>query len=270
MSKHGSQKKLSVHSIRQMKMEGQKISMVTCYDGAFASLISDTDIDMVLVGDSMGNVVLGFEDTIPVTLDMMVHHTAAVSRTLKGPMLVADMPFMSYNVSVQQALTHASRLIQEGGAQAVKLEGGREIIPQVQALTQSGIPVVGHLGLTPQRIHALGGYRVQGRGDDADVLRSDARALQEAGCFALVMELVPADLASQVTEDLSIPTIGIGAGPGTDGQVLVLHDLLGFNDGFKPKFLKTYGRFGEMVKESLQAYVSDVKSGGFPADEHSF
>ncbi|WP_234996190.1 3-methyl-2-oxobutanoate hydroxymethyltransferase [Pseudobacteriovorax antillogorgiicola] len=270
MSKHSQIKKKSAASLRKMKDQSEKITMITCYDGAFASLMNQTDIDAVLVGDSMGNVVLGFDDTIPVTMDMMVHHTAAVSRILQGPLLIADMPFMSYNISVEQALENASRLVQEGGAQAVKLEGGEEILPQVKAITNAGIPVVGHLGLTPQKIHALGGYRVQGRGDEGVRLSEDAKLLEEAGCFALVLELVPDELAKSVTASLQIPTIGIGAGAGTSGQVLVLHDLLGFNDDFKPKFLKTYANLGQIIRNALQEYVSDVKGGSFPAEEHTF
>ena len=270
MSKHSRKKRISAASITGMKKESKKISMVTCYDSAFAGLINETDIDAVLVGDSMGNVILGFEDTIPVTMAMMTHHTAAVSRTLNGPMLVADMPFMTYGVSVEQAIKNASQLIQDGGAHAVKMEGGREIVPQVEALTQAGIPVMGHLGLTPQKIHALGGYKVQGRGEAGEILKKEAMALQEAGCFAVVLELIPDDLARNVSQALDVPTIGIGAGVGTDGQVLVLHDLLGFNSDFKPKFLKTYANVGQVVTDALQAYSSEVKEGLFPAEEHTF
>lgn len=185
-------------------------------------------------------------------------------------MLVADMPFMTYGVSVEQAIKNASQLIQDGGAHAVKMEGGREIVPQVEALTQAGIPVMGHLGLTPQKIHALGGYKVQGRGEAGEILKKEAMALQEAGCFAVVLELIPDDLARNVSQALDVPTIGIGAGVGTDGQVLVLHDLLGFNSDFKPKFLKTYANVGQVVTDALQAYSSEVKEGLFPAEEHTF
>ena len=270
MSKHTGTKRRSAASLLKMKQDGEKITMVTCYDSAFASLINDSGIDTVLVGDSMGNVVLGFEDTIPVTMAMMTHHTAAVSRKLDGPLLIADMPFMSYTVSVEQALKNAAQLIQDGGAQAVKMEGGNEIVPQIKAITGAGIPVVGHLGLTPQKIHAIGGFKVQGRGEAGKVLLEEAKALQDAGCCALVLELVPEDLAKEVSEALQIPTIGIGAGNVTDGQVLVLHDLLGFNDDFKPKFLKTYANVGQVVKSALQTYSSEVKEGIYPAEEHTF
>ncbi len=244
--------------------------MVTCYDAAFASLIEKTAIDMVLVGDSLGNVILGLKDTIPVTMEHMVHHTAAVARVLRRPMLVADMPFLSYNISIEQALRNAGRLIQEGGAQAVKLEGGAAIVPQVKALVAAGIPVVGHLGLTPQSIHTLGGYKVQGRGAQGDELLADAQLLAAAGVCALVLELVPQPLALAVTKALSVPTIGIGAGPETDGQVLVLHDLLGFNGEFTPKFLKKYANLGELVVQAVSRYDADVKEGHFPGPEHSF
>ena len=270
MSKHSQKKRVSSLSLKGMKDENKKISMVTCYDGAFADLINETDIDVVLVGDSMGNVLLGFEDTIPVTMEMMIHHSSSVGRVLDGPLLVADMPFMSYGVSVEQAMTNAARLVQDGKAHGVKLEGGTEVVPHIQGITRAGIPVMGHLGLTPQKIHALGGFKVQGRGEAAEVLMKEALALQEAGCFALVLELVPDELARKVTEELSIPTIGIGAGPGTDGQVLVLHDLLGFNDNFKPKFLKTYANLGATIKDAVQAYSTEVKEGIFPAEEHTF
>ncbi len=271
MSKHdGQTAQITVKNLLKRKADQQKISMITCYDAAFGSIIDKTGIDMVLVGDSMGNVVLGFKDTIPVTMDMMVHHTRAVSRTVKRAFLVADMPFLSYNLSVEQALANAGRLIQEGGAQAVKVEGGAAIIPQVKAMVQAGIPVVGHLGLTPQSINTLGGYRVQGRGEEGTRLLNDAKLLAEAGVCSIVLELVPQGLAKDVTAAVSVPTIGIGAGPDCDGQVLVIHDMLGFPSEFSPKFLKKYANLGETITSAVARYDQEVKDGSFPAPEHTF
>lgn len=262
---------VSIETIRNAKTNGKRISMVTCYDAAFGRLVEQSPIDIVLVGDSMGNVILGFDGTIPVTMDHVVHHTAAVSRSVRRPFLVADMPFMSYSVSKEQALQNAGRLLQEAGAKAVKVEGGLAIVETVRALTQAGIPVMAHLGLTPQHIHMLGGHKVQGRSADAQkAMKEAALALQDAGAFSLVLELVPADLATAITKSLKIPTIGIGAGPGCDGQVLVLHDLLGFDAGFKPKFLKTYADIGSIVGKALEQYDRDVKEGQFPTAAHSF
>lgn len=249
----------------------QKISMVTCYDSSFARLVDASSVEVVLVGDSLGNVMMGYEDPIPVTISDMIHHTACVSRVLKRPFLVADMPFCSYRLSDEQALLNASRLVQEGGAQAVKLEGGVEIASQVQAITRAGIPVVGHLGLTPQSVHAMGGYKVQGRGDTAErLLLDNAQALADAGAFCLVLELIPAALAKKVTEKISIPTIGIGAGADCDGQVLVLQDLLGFDESFQPKFLKRYAQLGETIVGALNQYDGDVKANAFPTADNSF
>lgn len=273
MSKHNAQDvhQVNVKTLWKRKESGQKISMVTCYDAAFAKLIDQSTIDMVLVGDSAGNVVLGYNDTIPVTMEHMVHHTAAVGRVLKRAMLVADLPFLSYNLSVEQALRNAGRLIQEGGAQAVKLEGGRAVSAQVKACVSAGIPVVGHLGLTPQSVHQLGGYRVQGKtSESARLMLQEAEILAEAGACALVLELVPQGLAKEITETLKIPTIGIGAGPYTDGQVLVLHDLLGFQRDFSPKFLKKYANLADIIGAALQQYDQEVKAKQFPGPEHSF
>ncbi len=271
MSHLGSGKKnVTTLNLIQKKVAGEKISAVTCYDAAFGKLIEKSSIDVVLVGDSLGNVILGFESTIPVTMAHMIHHTASVARVLKRPLLVADMPFMSY-LSSKKALENASRLIQEGGASAVKLEGGQAITCQVKALVELGIPVMGHLGLTPQSVHALGGYKVQGKSDAArKKLLEDAVALQEAGAFSVVLEMVPESLAADVTKALDIPTIGIGAGKNCDGQVLVLHDLLGFDSEFSPKFLKKYAHLDEVVSQALSDYDKDVKSGGFPTEQHSF
>lgn len=270
MSKHKKIQSLSILDLAKAKKDQHKLSMVTCYDAAFAKLIDESEIDMVLVGDSMGNVVLGFDDTIAVTMKMMIHHTAAVSRKLKRAFLVADLPFMSYSVSSEQALKNAADLVQLGGAQAVKLEGGTALAPTVRRIVDAGIPVMGHLGLTPQHIHQLGGFKVQGRGSAARKLKEDAIALQEAGCFSLVLELVPASLAAEVAAELEIPVIGIGAGADVDGQVLVLHDLLGFDDSFQPKFLKRYANLGETIRTALNQYANEVKSQEFPATEHSF
>jgi 3-methyl-2-oxobutanoate hydroxymethyltransferase len=245
--------------------------MVTCYDAAFARLVDDSGVDMVLVGDSLGNVMLGHDSTIPVTLNDMIHHSAAVARTLSKPFLVIDMPFMTYHVSVEQALANCGRAIQEGGAQAVKIEGGKAVCPQVAALVGAGIPVMGHLGLTPQSVHALGGYKIQGRGDAArKKLLEEAKALETAGVFALVLEMVPSSLAAEVSRALSIPTIGIGAGPDCDGQVLVLHDLLGFDDEFNPKFLKKYANLGKTIRDALARYDQEVKAGEFPGQAQTF
>ena len=271
MSKYTQSAAVTVSQIVQAKAAGKKISSITCYDAAFARLIEQTGVDLVLVGDSLGNVMLGYDNTLPVTMDDMVHHTAAVTRILRRPFVCADMPFLSYNVSVEQALTNAGRLVQEAGAQAVKVEGGASIAPQVRALVQAGIPVMGHLGLTPQSVHAMGGYRVQGRGADAAKrMMDDALTLQEAGIFSLVLEMVPAELAGRITEALKIPTIGIGAGPKCDGQIIVLHDILGFDEEFNPKFLKKYANLGKVVRDAVSTYDQEVKAGSFPSAEHSF
>jgi 3-methyl-2-oxobutanoate hydroxymethyltransferase len=261
---------VTVEHILQKKLLGERISMVTCYDAAFGRIVDSSPIDMVLVGDSLGNVLLGYDSTIPVTLADMIHHSAAVSRVVRRPFLAADMPFMTYS-SIDDALRNAAQLMQLGGVQGVKLEGGESICPQVAALTRAGIPVLGHLGLTPQSVHVLSGYRVQAKLKEAqEKLLADAKALQEAGAFCLVLEMIPAPLAETVTNALRIPTIGIGAGPRCDGQVLVMHDLLGFDAAFKPKFLKKYADLNKAITSALVAYDRDVKSGEFPAEEHSF
>lgn len=263
-------KGVTVTSLLKMKMDRERISMVTCYDAAFGRLVDRCPVDIVLVGDSLGNVVLGYDSTIPVTMNHMVHHSSAVTRVVKRQLVVIDMPFMSY-ATVPDALQNAARLIQDGGGAAVKLEGGESICPQVHALVGAGIPVMGHLGLTPQSVHALGGYKVQGKTDEARKrMMIDALALQDAGAFCVVLEMVPADLAKELTLALQIPTIGIGAGPSCDGQVLVLHDLLGFSADFSPKFLKKYADLDEVVSQALTAYDKDVKDGTFPSKDHSF
>lgn len=261
---------VTIAQLLDKKSKGERISMVTCYDSAFGRIVDLSPIDMVLIGDSLGNVLLGYESTIPVTIEDMIHHTEAVTRVVKRPFVAADMPFLTY-ATKDSALKNAGRLMQEGGAQAVKLEGGEAICPQIEALVASGIPVVGHLGLTPQSVHALSGYKVQARGKEAQKrLKADAKALQDAGAFCVVLEMIPASLGAAVSKSLDIPTIGIGAGPGCDGQVLVMHDLLGFDATFKPKFLKKYADLNKVISDALVNYDKDVKLGKFPSVEHSF
>ncbi|MBO6027179.1 MAG: 3-methyl-2-oxobutanoate hydroxymethyltransferase [Bacteroidales bacterium] len=263
--------KNSVLTFSKKKSEGKKITVLTAYDYTMAKLINDSGVDVILVGDSLGNVILGYEDTLSVTMDDMVCHCRAVARAADKAMVVVDMPFMSYQVSVEEALHHAGRLMQEGRANAVKLEGGTRVCPQIRAMVDAGIPVMAHLGLTPQSINAFGGYRVQGKTQDqAAKLLSDALAVQEAGAFALVLECVPMQLATLITQKLNIPTIGIGSGPGCDGQVLVAQDMLGMTTGFSPKFLKHFAPVGEIIKKAASDYIQEVENGTFPAEEHGF
>lgn len=263
--------RVTTATFRQKKREGKPITMLTAYDFPFGQMVDAAGIDAVLVGDSLGNVVLGYDSTIPVTMDDMVHHVKAVSRGVKRAMVIADMPFLSYHVSREESVRNAGRLLQEGGAQAVKLEGGEEVAEVIRAITAAGIPVMGHLGLTPQSIHQLGGYRVQGRDEAAaQKMLDDALAVEEAGAFSLVLECVPAPLARLITETLEIPTIGIGAGPHCDGQVLVTHDLLGLYGGSSPKFAKRYTNLREMIDVALNQYREEVESRTFPGPEHSF
>lgn len=258
-------------SIREKKKNGQKISMLTAYDFPTAQAMDEIGIDIILVGDTLGNVVLGYETTLFVTMDEMIHHTKAVTRGAKNTMVVVDMPFLTYHLSVEDALRNAGRLMQEGGAQAVKLEGGKERATVVKAVVEAGIPVMGHLGLTPQSVHQLGGFKVQGRDlKTAKKLIEDAKVLEEAGCFAVVLECVPSALAEKITKDISIPTIGIGAGAGCDGQVLVGHDLLGLFSGHIAKFVRQYAQIGKIMREAFKAYKEDVESGSFPAEEHCY
>lgn len=263
--------RLTTLQIASMKAEGERIAMVTAYDATFARLIDQTGADVLLVGDSLGMVVQGHQTTLPVTMDHMVYHTQAVVRGSERALVVADLPFMSYQASIADALRNAGRLLAEGGCQAVKLEGGERCAATIAALVAAGVPVMGHVGLTPQSVNVFGGYKVQGRGGEAatQVLR-DARAVAEAGAFGVVLEIVPGDLAAEITEALSIPTIGIGAGARCDGQVLVCYDLLGLNEGFSPKFLKRYAELGADAREATRRFVDDVKAGTFPADEHTF
>ncbi len=267
----GLSRRESILSIQAKKELGHKISMVTCYDAAFAQIIDETPIDMVLVGDSVGNVMLGQASTLTVTLEDMIHHAKAVTRGIKRAFVVVDMPFMTYQVSVKKALTHAGKLVSKGGAQAVKMEGGASIVAQVKAVVDAGIPVMGHLGFTPQSLHALGGYKVQGLEPAAkERLLADALLLQEAGVFSIVLEMIPSELSAAITSSLRIPTIGVGAGIGCDGQVLVLHDLLGFKSKFKPRFVKRYADLNQIVSQALREYDNDVKCGVFPSSDHSF
>lgn len=263
--------KNTVLTIQKQKEIGKKITMLTCYDYSMAKLMDEAGINMLLVGDSLGNVVLGYEDTLSVTMEDMIHHTAAVARGAKNALVVADMPFMSYQTSVYDAVANAGRLIKEGRAQMVKLEGGASICPQIKAIVEASIPVCAHLGLTPQSINAFGGFKVQGKSEEAaKKLIEDAKAVEAAGASALVMECVPAELAALVTGHINIPTIGIGAGAGCDGQVLVYQDMLGMFSDFTPKFVKRFASIGEMMKEAFKAYSISVKEGSFPSEEHAY
>jgi 3-methyl-2-oxobutanoate hydroxymethyltransferase len=259
----------TTRDIRERKGK-KKLVVLTCYDTPTARILDRCGVDILLVGDSLGNVVLGYPTTIPVTLDEMIHHARAVVRAAPKGLVVVDMPFGSFQVSVEKALESAARILKETGADAVKLEGGRRIEDAVAALTDAGIPVMGHLGLTPQSVLQLGGYRVQGKGAEAEPLIEDARALEAAGCFALVFESIPAKLAERATAAIGIPTIGIGAGPGCDGQVLVLHDMLGLFEEFQPKFVKRYAELAGTIEEAVRRYAHEVEEGSFPGPEHSF
>lgn len=263
--------KNTVLTFAKAKENKTKISMLTAYDYSTAKLINDAGINSILVGDSLGNVMLGYEDTVSVTMEDMIHHTKAVSRGAKDALVVADMPFMSYQASVYDAVVNAGRLMKEGRANAVKLEGGKEVCPQIEAIVQAGIPVCAHIGLTPQSVNALGGHRVQGKTEAAaKKLLEDALAVQQAGAFAVVIEAVPEKLASLITEKLDIVTIGIGAGNGCDGQVLVYQDMLGLFSDFTPKFVKRYANIGEMMTAAFRQYDQDVKSAAFPSKEHTY
>lgn len=261
----------TVRDIDELYRADEAIAMVTCYDVTFARLVDEAEMDAVLIGDSLGNVIQGESTTLPVTIDDIIYHTRAVVRGTDQAHVIADMPFMSYQADPAEGVRNAGRVLKEGHAQAVKIEGGEEVAPTVERMVEAGIPVVGHLGLTPQSVHQSGGYRVQGRGDRArEELLRDAQALQEAGIYALVLEMVPSELAADVTEQVDVPTVGIGAGGATDGQVLVLYDLLGLDTRFTPKFLKRYANLEEDVIEALETYQSEVRACEFPADEHSF
>ena len=262
---------VTVPDILERKISGKKITALTAYDYSFAKLLDATEIDIILVGDSLGMVSLGHENTLAVTLEKMIDHTQAVKRGAIRALVVGDMPFMSYQVSVEQAVTNAGRLIQEGGASAIKLEGGTFMADRVQAIVHAGIPVIGHIGLTPQSVHQFGGYKVQGKNYfDSQKIRQDANDLQNAGVFALVMEGIPGELAEEITAKLKVPTIGIGAGNKCDGQILVLHDLLGLNQNFVPKFVKQYAQLADNLKNAVSEYILEVRAESFPGQEHTY
>ena len=263
--------KNTVVTFKEAKQKGEKLTMLTAYDYSTAKLIDESGVNSILVGDSLGNVILGYEDTISVTMEDMIHHGAAVARGAKNALVVVDMPFMSYQTSVYDAVVNAGRLMKEGRAGAVKLEGGEEVCPQIKAITAAGIPVVAHLGLTPQSIHAFGGHKVQGKTESAaKKILEDAKAVELAGAFALVLECVPAKLAELVTKNISIPTIGIGAGNVCDGQVLVYQDMLGMFSDFTPKFVKKFANVGEVMTNAFQEYIKVVGDGNFPVKEHEY
>ena len=263
--------KKSVLTFRNAKQKNERLTMLTAYDYSTAKLIDASGIDSVLVGDSLGMVMLGYEDTLSVTMEDMIHHTKAVARGVKDALVVSDLPFMSYQTSVYDAVVNAGRLIKEGRAQAVKLEGGLEVCPQIKAIVEASIPVMAHLGLTPQSVNAFGGFKVQGKDEEAArSLIEQAKAVEAAGAFAVVLECIPAKLAELITKSISIPTIGIGAGNGCDGQVLVYQDMLGLYSDFTPKFVKRYAEIGPQMQTAIEGYISEVKSGAFPAAEHTF
>jgi 3-methyl-2-oxobutanoate hydroxymethyltransferase len=263
--------KFSTVDFVKKKRRGEKISMITCYDASFARIVDASAVDAILVGDSLGNVIQGHPNTLPVTLEEVIYHTRAVMRGVARVHVVADLPFLSYQVSHTEGLRSAGRLIKEGGAEAVKLEGGERVVELVHDLVAMGVPVMGHLGLTPQSVHVFGGHKVQAREKAAaERLLQDALLLQEAGAYSLVLEGIPAALATRVSKELTIPTIGIGAGPGCDGQVLVLYDLLGMDQRFNPKFLKKYRDLSTDVRAALDEYAAEVGAGSFPGPEHSF
>ncbi|TET98318.1 MAG: 3-methyl-2-oxobutanoate hydroxymethyltransferase [Anaerolineales bacterium] len=268
---HSDRKKTTILSFRDKKMHGEPITMLTAYDYGTAAAIDRARIDSILVGDSLGMVVLGYENTLPVTMSDMIHHCKAVSRGANYALLIGDMPFMSYQISIDEAIRNAGRFLQEGGMDAVKLEGGRDRSETIKGIVGAGIPVMGHLGLTPQSVHQLGGFRAQGKSaTDAQRLFEDSQILQDAGCFSLVLESIPARLAKLVSQRLEIPTIGIGAGPDCDGQVLVTHDLLGLFDRFTPRFVKKYADLHLEMIRAFEAYIRDVTAGEFPAQRHGF
>lgn len=265
-------KKMSTTKMKKMKADGVPISMITAYDYPSAKLAEEAGVDVILVGDSLGNVVQGQQSTLPVTLDEMIYHTKLVTRAVSAPFVVADMPFMTYHGSIDQSLQQIGRLMREGLCKGVKLEGGTEIAHTVEAAVKAGVPVMGHIGLTPQSVYQIGGYKVQGKNSaQARKLLDDAKALEQAGAFAIVLELVTDELSEQITKQLSIPTIGIGAGPHCDGQVLVFHDLLGYSSPVYPKkFVKTYANIGDAIRTGIAEYVKEVKSRSFPSQEHTF
>lgn len=263
--------KNTVATFAAAKQSGEKLTMLTAYDYSTAKLIDEAGINSILIGDSLGNVILGYEDTLSVTMEDMIHHTRAVARGAKNALIISDMPFMSYQTSVYDAVVNAGRLIKEGHAQAVKLEGGAAVCDRIKAITEASIPVCAHLGLTPQSINAFGGYKVQGKSvQAAQKLLDDARAIEAAGAFAVVLECIPAKLAARISAELTIPTIGIGAGAGCDGQVLVYQDMLGMFSDYTPKFVKKFMEAGSLMTAAFRSYISEVKNGTFPSDEHTY
>ncbi|MEK6691901.1 MAG: 3-methyl-2-oxobutanoate hydroxymethyltransferase, partial [Nitrospirota bacterium] len=263
--------KITVNDFFKKKSEKQKITMLTAYDFPFAQIVDEAGIDAILVGDSLSMVVQGQENTLPVTMDEMLYHTKIVSRAAKNAMVIGDMPFLSYQTGIDDAVRNAGLFLKEGGAQAVKLEGGATVIEQIKAITKYDIPVMAHIGLTPQSIHKMGGFKVQGRDEEvARRLLEDAHTVEDAGAFSVVLEAIPSDLAKRITSELKIPTIGIGAGPFCDGQILVLHDILGLFERFTPKFVKRYANLKDGALKAVKAYKEEVEKGIFPSDEHSF
>lgn len=264
-------KKVTTQTVVEMKEKGEKISMLTAYDYTMARIIDQAGIDVILVGDSASNVMAGHETTVPMTMDHMIYHTSCVVRGVKKALVIADLPFMSYQVTTKEALNNAGRMMKEAGAHGVKMEGGKRVVDTVEKIVQAGIPVMGHLGLTPQSIYQFGTYKVRATEDtEAQELIEDARRLEQAGCFSLVLEKVPAKLAERVTSEISIPTIGIGAGSKCDGQVLVTHDMLGLNKEFKPRFLRRYADMHSDMTNAVQQYISDIKSGDFPNENEQY
>lgn len=271
MSVNKEVKRVTTHTLQKMKLAGEKIAMLTAYDYSFARIIDQAGVDVILVGDSASNVMAGHETTLPITLDQMIYHASSVIRGIERCFVVVDLPFGSYQSNSEIALASAVRIMKETGAHAIKLEGGEEVLDSIRKIVSAGIPVMGHLGLTPQSIYKFGTYEVRAREEkEADKLRADARLLQEAGSFALVLEKIPAGLAAEVSRELTLPTIGIGAGNGCDGQVLVMHDMLGINTEFKPRFLRQYLNIAEQATKAVQHYVGDVKSGDFPNQKEQY
>jgi 3-methyl-2-oxobutanoate hydroxymethyltransferase len=271
MSVHKEVKKITTHVLQEMKSKGEKISMLTGYDYSMAKILDKGGVDIILVGDSASNVMAGHETTLPITLDQMIYHAASVVRAVNRALVVVDLPFGSYQGNSKEALTSSIRIMKEAGGHSVKLEGGKEVIESVQRILTAGIPVMGHLGLTPQSIYKFGTYTVRAKEDEeANRLIEDAKLLEATGCFALILEKIPADLGRRVAEALTIPVIGIGAGNGVDGQVLVSHDMLGINNEFKPRFLRKYNNLDEQMFNSFQSYITDVRSGDFPSDDEQY
>lgn len=263
--------KITTQTVVDMKGKGEKISMLTAYDFTMAQIIDQAGIDIILVGDSASNVMAGHETTVPMTLDHMIYHTSCVVRGVDRALVIADLPFMSYQVTTKEALISAGRMMKEAGAHAIKMEGGKPIINSVKKIVEAGIPVMGHLGLTPQSIYKFGTYKVRATEEqEAEELIRDAKLLEEAGCFSIVLEKIPANLAAKVTEELSIPTIGIGAGAGCDGQVLVIHDMLGLNKEFNPRFLRRYADLNSVMTDAVQNYIKDVKNKDFPNEDEQY